>query len=237
MAVADRTGLLLDSFDLDQGEARDVELVDAHVVEAAVARRHRLRAEQRFEEADAIRIELAGLGIRVEDLAGGTRWSRTAATPSGPHRAGEVVTRPRVARPHPVSDIETMQRTTDPPVGRRWAPGRPAPLTAAVIALTRHKRTSASRDRAPGILVVAIGLLEAVAVRDGRFTPVLRRADPPRAINLQFMRTMHKQALENLCRRVGVEGRLCPADADRYRLEVHRLRAVHRIDDEDGGTG
>jgi len=106
------------------------------------------------------------------------------------------------------------------------------PLTGAVLASLRQLG-SASCDRALGVPVVAVGLVEAVAVCDGHFTPVLRCADPPGAITLEFTEKMRQQALSSLCRWVAVEGRLYSAETDRYRLEVHRLRAARRIDEGD----
>ena len=76
---------LFDSFELDPGEGHDAEFVDAAVVEAAVARRRRMRTQGRFDEADSIRTELLKLGVLVEDRGDETRWRRTTATPSG-HR-------------------------------------------------------------------------------------------------------------------------------------------------------
>ncbi len=46
-------------------------------VEALVAARNEARAARNFAEADRIRDELAGLGIVIEDGAGGTRWHRS----------------------------------------------------------------------------------------------------------------------------------------------------------------
>lgn len=132
-----------------------------------------------------------------------------------------------------MGDTEILSRMTVPPVAWPQGPGKPVPLTGATIASFRQLRSPASGDRAPGVLVLATGLLEAVAVRDGRFTPVLRCVDLPRAIALEFTEQMQEQALDNLCRWVAVEGRLCSVEADGYRLEVHRLRAVHRIDGGD----
>jgi hypothetical protein len=88
-------------------------------------------------------------------------------------------------------------------------------------------------DRTPalGSAVVVVGLIEAVAVRDGQFTPVLRCAEFTRAITLEFTEDMRKQALDNLCRRVVVDGRLHRVEATRYRLEVYRLQAAPRMDE------
>jgi hypothetical protein len=76
---------------------------------------------------------------------------------------------------------------------------------------------------------VVVGIIEAVAVCHGQFTPVLRCTECPRAIPPEFTEKMRRQALDNLCRWVAVDGRLCSVEAKRYR-EVHRLQAVHRID-------
>ena len=46
-------------------------------IDELVERRVSLRAEKRFGEADAIRDELAGHGILIEDSAEGPRWRRT----------------------------------------------------------------------------------------------------------------------------------------------------------------
>ncbi|OLT05716.1 cysteine--tRNA ligase [Pseudonocardia sp. CNS-004] len=79
---------LFDSFELDAPAGHDAEFVDAAVVDAAVARRRRMRAQGRFDEADAIRTELLELGVLVEDRADETRWRRIAVAP--PYRHGAV---------------------------------------------------------------------------------------------------------------------------------------------------
>jgi hypothetical protein len=84
-------------------------------------------------------------------------------------------------------------------------------------------------DPAPWTAVVIIGLVEAVSVCDGQFTPVLLCADFARAITLEIPEEMREQTLENLCRWVEVGGRLYSEGTDRYRLEAHRLRTVHPI--------
>ena len=78
---------------------------------------------------------------------------------------------------------------------------------------------------------MVVGLVEAVAVCDGQFTPVLRCAEFPRAITLEFTETMRKRALENLCRWVEVDGRLYSVEDGHYRLEVHGLQTVRRMDE------
>jgi cysteinyl-tRNA synthetase len=45
-------------------------------IEALLENRERLRRARKFEEADAIRDELAARGIVIEDGAGGSRWRR-----------------------------------------------------------------------------------------------------------------------------------------------------------------
>jgi hypothetical protein len=97
-------------------------------------------------------------------------------------------------------------------------------------ALLERARARPDTDRTLGVPVVAVGLIEAVAVYDGQFTPVLRCADLPGTITLEFTEKMRKQALDNLCRWVAVEGGLYSVEANRYRLEVHRLRAARRIE-------
>lgn len=91
-------------------------------------------------------------------------------------------------------------------------------------------RAGPDTDPARGTAVALVGTVEAVAVCDGQFTPVLRCTEFPRAVALEFTERMQKQALDNLCRRVEVGGRLYPVDAHRYRLEVHRLHAVRPSD-------
>jgi cysteinyl-tRNA synthetase len=54
----------------------DAAAIDAAAIEARLRERERLRAEREFAAADRIRDELAGLGIVIEDGAGGTRWRR-----------------------------------------------------------------------------------------------------------------------------------------------------------------
>ncbi|GAA0907155.1 hypothetical protein GCM10009559_75750 [Pseudonocardia zijingensis] len=80
---------------------------------------------------------------------------------------------------------------------------------------------------------LATGRLEADAVCDGRFTPVLRCEDPPRTITLEFTEQMQELVLTNLCRWVAVKGHLHPVGSNRYRLEVHGPRAARRIDGGD----
>ena len=53
-----------------QGQAS----VDVAVVERLIAERAEARAERNFNRADAIRAQLAGLGIELEDSREGTRW-------------------------------------------------------------------------------------------------------------------------------------------------------------------
>jgi cysteinyl-tRNA synthetase len=43
-------------------------------IEALLEKRKKLREEKHFEEADAVRVELAGIGIQIEDTNDGTRW-------------------------------------------------------------------------------------------------------------------------------------------------------------------
>jgi hypothetical protein len=110
-------------------------------------------------------------------------------------------------------------------------PSPPKPETPATLALPESVRPVTHADPTPGTAVELVGIIEAVAVCDGQFTPVLRCAKFPRAITLVFTQQMRKQALDNLCRRVAVGGRLYSSEADPYWLEVHTLRAAHRIDD------
>jgi cysteinyl-tRNA synthetase len=60
--------------ELDAGGSGDAE-VDAEI-DALVARRDELRAARDFSGADAIRDELAGRGIVLEDTPNGTVWHR-----------------------------------------------------------------------------------------------------------------------------------------------------------------
>lgn len=78
----------------------------------------------------------------------------------------------------------------------------------------------------PGLSVVAVGVIEAVDVRDGHFTPVLRGDEHPGLIALEFADRMKERVMQNLCRRVVVEGRLCAGDGNGYRLDVRCLQAV-----------
>jgi cysteinyl-tRNA synthetase len=49
----------------------------ADAIEAKLRERTRLRKDKAFQAADAIRDELAGQGIQIEDVAGETRWRRS----------------------------------------------------------------------------------------------------------------------------------------------------------------
>lgn len=126
-------------------------------------------------------------------------------------------------------------------IERMPEPGKPV-LAAGAMRLCDSAESSATpvlrellRDRPDtdvmlGVAVVAVGIIEAVAVCDGQFTPVLRCAEFPRKIVLELAEKMWKQASDNLCRWVAVDGRLYSVDANSYRLEAHRLRAVQPID-------
>jgi hypothetical protein len=81
-------------------------------------------------------------------------------------------------------------------------------------------------DPAAGTPVVVVGLVEAVSVCDGQFTPVLLCAEFPRAITLEISEDMREQTLGDLCRWIEVSGRLHAVAAGRYRLEAHRMRTV-----------
>jgi hypothetical protein len=120
-------------------------------------------------------------------------------------------------------------------------PGKPVLATGAITpcdfarssatpALLGLLRDRPDTDVTRGVAVVAVGIIEAVAVCDGQFTPVLRCAEFPRTIVLELTEKMRKQALDNLCRWVAVGGRLYSVDANRFRLEVHSLEAVRRSD-------
>ncbi len=56
---------------------RGGEDIDATRVEALIAERNAARANKDWARADAIRDELADMGVSIEDGAGGTRWSAT----------------------------------------------------------------------------------------------------------------------------------------------------------------
>src|SRR5699024_12642478 len=49
--------------------------IDADAVEALIAARKQARADKDWSRADAIRDELAAMGVSIEDGADGTRWS------------------------------------------------------------------------------------------------------------------------------------------------------------------
>ncbi|HET7300797.1 MAG TPA: cysteine--tRNA ligase [Oleiagrimonas sp.] len=49
--------------------------IDAAAVEALIEERRQARADKHWARADAIRDELAAMGVVIEDGAGGTRWS------------------------------------------------------------------------------------------------------------------------------------------------------------------
>lgn len=64
---------LFETFEIQKAERAD----DA--VERLVQKRNSLRAQKKFEEADAVRSELAASGIQIEDTKQGTRWWRQSA--------------------------------------------------------------------------------------------------------------------------------------------------------------
>lgn len=96
----------------------------------------------------------------------------------------------------------------------------------SVRAPVEPPRLQADLDVTVDAVVVAVGLIEAVDVRDGHFTPVLRCDESPGLIALEFADRLKKRVMQHLCRRVVVDGRLYVADANGYRLEVRSLRAL-----------
>jgi hypothetical protein len=86
-------------------------------------------------------------------------------------------------------------------------------------------------DLTRGIAVAFVGIVEAVAVCDGQFTPVLRCTEFPRPIILELTEDMRELALDSLCREVLADGRLYSTEVDCYRLEVYRLQAAPRTDE------
>jgi hypothetical protein len=111
-------------------------------------------------------------------------------------------------------------------------PPSPTRETPATPTRPDSARPRLHADPTRGTAVELIGVIEAIAVSDGQFTPVLRSTKYPRSITLRFTEQMREQALDNLCLRVAVGGRLYPSEADGYRLEVHNLRSLRRDDDE-----
>ena len=122
----------------------------------------------------------------------------------------------------------TYVRTDADPVDFSPAQALPPPPAPE---LPESARPRLHADPTRGTAVELVGVIEAIAVSDGQFTPVLRSTKYPRSITLRFTEQMREQALDNLCRRVAVGGRLYPSEADGYRLEVHSLRSLHRADD------
>jgi cysteinyl-tRNA synthetase len=59
-----------------RGQRGEAEAVDASAVEALIAKRTERRKARDFAAADAIRAELAGLGVVLEDGPAGTTWRR-----------------------------------------------------------------------------------------------------------------------------------------------------------------
>jgi cysteinyl-tRNA synthetase len=66
---------VLGIYDAEPAPQSELGLSDSEI-EEKVSARDRARAEGRFEEADAIRDELAEAGVAIEDGADGTRWLR-----------------------------------------------------------------------------------------------------------------------------------------------------------------
>jgi hypothetical protein len=97
-------------------------------------------------------------------------------------------------------------------------------------------RPRSHTDPTRGTAVELVGVMEAIAVSDGRFTPVLRITTYP-PITLSFTEQMRAQALDNLCLRVAVGGRLYLSEADGHRLEVHNLRALTATPHRAGSGG
>ena len=56
------------------GSGRETEVIDA-LVKVVLAQRAEARQRKDFAAADAIRDGLDAIGIKVEDTAGGVRWS------------------------------------------------------------------------------------------------------------------------------------------------------------------
>ena len=56
--------------------------IDVHKVDGLVAQRNQARTEKRFADADALRVELAGMGIAVRDGVVGTLWEIVEQAPA-----------------------------------------------------------------------------------------------------------------------------------------------------------
>jgi hypothetical protein len=120
--------------------------------------------------------------------------------------------------------------TSSPTTSCWWSTGRRSPRPADLGAVRSRDLFEAGRvDLTLGIAVAFVGFVEAVAVCDGRFTPVLRCTGFPRPITLELTEDMRELALDSLCREVVADGRLYSTEADCYRLEVYRLQAAPHV--------
>ena len=72
-------GTLIGLFQLDPQKwlSGDTEGLDDALIDQLIEERNTSRAEKNFARADEIRDQLQGMGITLEDVAGGTRWRRS----------------------------------------------------------------------------------------------------------------------------------------------------------------
>jgi cysteinyl-tRNA synthetase len=72
-------GALIGLFQQDPQEwlAGDTKGLDDELIETLITQRNAARAARDFARADEIRDQLQGMGITLEDVAGGTRWRRS----------------------------------------------------------------------------------------------------------------------------------------------------------------
>jgi hypothetical protein len=80
-----------------------------------------------------------------------------------------------------------------------------------------------------GMVVIVVGSLEAVSLKDGHFTAALQRERFADRIHLSFSDSLRDQVRDNICCRVAVEGCLRASSlvvTGRPALELHSIRRI-----------
>jgi hypothetical protein len=75
-----------------------------------------------------------------------------------------------------------------------------------------------------GVIVIVVGSIEVIDVRDGQFTAILQLGRYADRLYLDFPDTLREDVWDNLCHRVAAEGCMRhDADDKRCVLELHRI--------------